>query len=78
MTIWVDRDGNDVGPPMPSSRPGADAVAAGLATWYGAVAVTAALTASLRSRLNRLRNAKWEREFQYLVNDGGGRTNRQP
>ena len=55
LTIWVDSDGNYVGPPTPTSRAGADAVVAGLATWLGAVAATSALIAWLRSLLNRLR-----------------------
>lgn len=78
LTIWVDRDGNCVGPPTPTSRAGAEAVGVAVAMWLAAAAVTAALTASLRSQLNRLRNAEWDREFQTLANDGGGRTNSQP
>lgn len=74
LTIWVDSDGNYVGTPTPTSRAGADAVAAGLATWLGAVAATSALMASLRSRLNRLRYAGWERDLRCLADDDRGRT----
>ena len=74
LTIWVDSDGNYVGPPTPTSRAGADAVAAGLATWLGAVAATSALMASLRSRLNRLRYAGWERNLRCLADDDRGLT----
>jgi hypothetical protein len=74
LTIWVDSDGNYVGPPTPASRAGADAVTAGLATWLGAVAATAAVMGSLRSWLNRLRYAEWERDLRCLADDDRGRT----
>jgi hypothetical protein len=76
LTIWVDRDGNYVAPPTPASQAGSYAVGIGVLTWLGAVVATVTFTALLRSRLNRLRSAKWDREFKTLADDDGGRTNK--
>ncbi|OIN78938.1 Rv1733c family protein [Mycobacterium malmoense] len=75
IQIWVDTDANPASPPTPAWRAVIDAV--------GMVAVTllivgvgmAALVAAVRSRLDRARDAQWEREIRCLADDGG-RTNR--
>ncbi|MEE6179727.1 Rv1733c family protein [Mycobacterium sp. 050134] len=76
VDIWIDRDGNSVLPPTPGWHAVTDA--AGVVTvtlLFVAFAMTSAL-AVVYSRLNRMRDAAWEREIRSLVEDGG-RTNWQ-
>lgn len=62
LQIWVDDQGNPVGVAM--------------VAWETVVLAAAAFVAVVRSRLDRARDAGWEREIRSLVD--GGRTNRQP
>ncbi len=76
IDLWVDKDGKPSLPPTPTWHAVADAV--GIA---GAIALLAALgiavfVAGVRSRLDRKRDAQWDRAIRSLVDDGG-RTNRQ-
>jgi hypothetical protein len=78
LTIWVDRDGNPVDAPAPTSRAGVEAVGVALAAWQTVIIVVAGGARWTHSRLDRRRDAAWERDIQSLIDDAGGRTNRQP
>ena len=78
LTIWVDRDGNPVEAPVPTSRAGVEAVGVALAAWETVTIVVAGWVWWTHSRLDRRRDAAWERDIQSLIDDDGGRTNRQP
>jgi len=78
LTIWVDRDGNHVDAPAPTSRAGADAVGVAYATWQTVALAVAGLVCWSRSCLDRRRDAAWERDIRCLIDDDGGRTNRRP
>lgn len=77
LQVWVDRSGDQVGPAPATSQAGSDALIAGAGFWLGMVACVAGLTAWLRAGLARRRDSAWEREWQVLINDGGGRTGTQ-
>jgi len=77
VQIWVDRSGNQVGPPPATSQAGTDALVAGAGFWVGTMTCVAGLTAWLRAGLARRRATAWEREWQVLISDGGGRTGTQ-
>ncbi len=74
--IWVGKDGKAAFPPTPRWHAVLDAFGvAGVALLIVGFAL-ASLVAAVCSRLNRARDAAWEREIRSLVEDGG-RTNRQ-
>jgi hypothetical protein len=75
IEIWVDNDGNLAGPPTPTWHAAIDAVGAGIVTLLILGAAMTSLVAAVRSRLDRARDAGWEREIRCLQEDGG-RTNR--
>lgn len=75
IEIWVDQDGNPVAPPTPTWHALSDAVATALATLLLVVFWLTFLVTEVRSRLDRARDAQWERELRCLQEDGG-RTNR--
>src|SRR5262249_19052161 len=74
LQIWVNNDGEKTPPPTPTSQAWIDAVGAGAGIWFAVALAVAALAATTRSPLNRIRYAQWEREINSLA--GGGRTNR--
>jgi hypothetical protein len=76
LTIWVDNDGNYVGPPSPTNRAASDALGAAVIILFSISAVAVALASVVRCRLNRRRYAEWERELRDLAN--GGRTSSDP
>jgi hypothetical protein len=76
LTIWVDRVGNRVDAPVPTSRAGVEAVGAAVLTWQIVIIVVAVGAGWTHSRLDRRRDAAWERDIQSLIEDGRGRTNR--
>jgi hypothetical protein len=76
--IWVDRNGDPVDPPAPTSQAVEDAVGVAYVAWQSVVLVTAALVWLGRSYLDRRRDSAWERDIRCLIDDGGGRTNRKP
>lgn len=75
VTLWVDRSGNEVGPPTPTSRAAWDAVGVAVGAWFCVAVVATGSTVVLRYRLDRLRYAQWDSEIERLQ-DGGGRANR--
>jgi hypothetical protein len=77
-TTWVDRDGNPVGAPAPTSRAGVEAVGVALAAWQTVTILVAGWAWWTHSHLDRRRDAGWERDIESLIDDDGGRTNRQP
>jgi hypothetical protein len=78
LTIWVDRDGNPVEAPAQTSRAGVEAVGVALAAWQTLTIVVAGWVWWTHSHLDRRRYTAWERDIQSLIDDDGGRTNRQP
>jgi hypothetical protein len=77
VQVWVDRSGHQVGPAPATSLAGTDALVAAAGFWLGMVASVAGLTALLRAGLARRRDSAWEREWQVLINDSGGRAGTQ-
>jgi hypothetical protein len=77
-TTWVDRDGNPVEAPAPTSRAGVEAVGVALAAWQTVTLLVAGWVWLTHSHLDRRRDAAWERDIESLIDDDGGRTNRQP
>jgi len=75
IKTWVDKNGNPVAPPTASWRAVGDAVATALAISLSVGLWLTFLVTRVRSRLDRARDAGWEREIRYLQEDGG-RTNR--
>jgi hypothetical protein len=78
LTIWVDHNGDRVDPPTPTSQAAQDAVGLAYVAWQAVVLVTACLVWLGRSYLDRRRDSAWERDIRCLIDDGGGRTNRNP
>ncbi len=75
IEIWVDKDGNPVAAPTPTSRAVLDAVAAGEAVLLLVAVGMTSLVTGVRSRLDQARDAQWEYELGRWQGDGG-RTNR--
>jgi hypothetical protein len=63
QTIWVNNEGEFVGPPPPSSRADAEGVTAALAVWVGVAGTLATLAYVVRRRLDHWRYAEWDREI---------------
>jgi hypothetical protein len=76
LQIWVDGDGNRVDRPTPVERAAADALTAAIVGWLIVALAAAQVVCAVRAHANRMRDAQWEREIRYLVDDDGGRTNR--
>ena len=74
LSIWVDRNGNCVDAPSPTSQAGVDAVLVAYGAWQAMVLAVAALIWWSRSRLDRRRDSGWERDIRCLIHDNGGRT----
>ncbi|MCV7379188.1 hypothetical protein BST11_15490 [Mycobacterium alsense] len=75
IELWVDNDGNPSPAPTPAWHAVADGAAAAGAVSLIVGAGLASAVAGARSRLDRARDALWEREIRCLADDGG-RTNR--
>jgi hypothetical protein len=71
IEIWVDKDGNPVAPPTPTWHAVGDAVATAEAILLLVVVGMTSLVTGVRSRLDRARDAQWERELRCLEEDGG-------
>jgi hypothetical protein len=74
-SIWVDAAGDRVERPPSDLDAAIEAVMAAFGIWVAVAGGGAAGWALLRSRLNRMRYAAWDRELDDLA-DNGGRTNR--
>jgi hypothetical protein len=72
MKIWVDRDGNRVDAPTPTSRAGVEAVGVAYAAWQTVALAVAGLIWWARSSLDRLRDSGWEHDIRCLVDDDEG------
>ena len=77
LKIWVDRNGNRVDAPTPTSQAGRDAVGVAYVAWQTVALAAAGLICWGRLRLDRRRDYAWEREIRCLIDDDGGRTNRK-
>jgi hypothetical protein len=77
IEIWVDSDGKRVSPPPAPSQAVVEAICAAVTIWLGVLAAAAALVAVVRWRLDRIRDAAWERELKSLAGNDGGLTNTQ-
>jgi hypothetical protein len=75
LQIWVDGDGRRVDRPTPVERAAADALSAAVVGWLIVVLAAAQVVYVVRAHVNRMRDAQWDREIRYLVEDDG-RTNR--
>ncbi|MFG1930702.1 hypothetical protein ACGFK1_08585 [Mycobacterium sp. NPDC048908] len=73
-SVWVDAAGEFTPPPRGDKDAAAEAVMTALGLWVAVAGAAAAAYALLRSRLNHLRHAAWDRELDDLA-DNGGRTN---
>jgi hypothetical protein len=72
LRIWVDSDGNRADPPTPTSQAGIDAVCVAFSVWQAVVLVLTGLICWGRSRIQRRRDAAWEREIRWLIHDSAG------
>ncbi|MGW3960582.1 Rv1733c family protein [Amycolatopsis sp. NPDC005003] len=66
VTIWVDRTGNPVDPPLSSAGVAIEAVGVGLGLWLGVVALLAACYRLTVFSLDRFRLARWQQEWFQL------------
>lgn len=67
VEIWVDKDGNPVVPPTPAWLAVGEALGMAAVTLLAVGVGMAALVAAVRSRLDRARDAAWEREIRCLA-----------
>jgi hypothetical protein len=77
LTIWVDRNGDRVEAPAPTSQAGADAVGVAYAVWQTVALAVAGFVCWGRRRLDRRRDSAWERDIRCLIDGDGWRTNRK-
>ena len=76
LTIWVDDHGKRVERPSPVERAAVDALSAAVVGWLIVVAAAAQVVIVVRAHAIRMRDAQWERDIRFLVDEDGGRTNR--
>ena len=74
--IWVNTEGQQVGPPYSASQAASEAVGIALAVWLGVTQASAAAAYLVRRWLDHGRYAQWEREIN-AARDNNGRRNRQ-
>ncbi|MEV6874608.1 hypothetical protein [Amycolatopsis sp. NPDC051128] len=63
LTIWVDRNGTPVDPPLSSAGVVIDAVGVGFGLWLGTLALLAACYRLTVFSLDHFRLAQWQREW---------------
>jgi hypothetical protein len=63
LTVWVDRAGSPVDPPLSSAGVVIDAVVLGLGLWLGALALLALGYRLAVLSLDRFRFARWQHEW---------------
>ena len=74
IQIWVDDSGNHVNSPAPL-RPVLDALTVAASIILLAVTLLTSMLGLMRWRLQRARDAQWDREIGSLADNGGGRAN---
>lgn len=67
VEIWVDAQGNPVAPPTPTWLAAGEAVGVAVVTALAVTLLMAALVAVVQSRLDRARDALWERDIEFLA-----------
>jgi hypothetical protein len=77
LVIWLDRNGNRVDAPTPTSQAGVDAVVTAMMFWLTVAFTVTGMICLTRSGLNRRRIRNWDRDLRSLVHDGGS-GNRKP
>ena len=65
VEIWVDDKGSAVGPPERTAQD--QAVALAMATWWAMSLSAVAMFAGARIALDRVRYARWQRDFDSLI-----------
>jgi len=63
LTVWVDRNGTPVDPPLSGAGVVIDAVGVGVGLWLGALALLAACYRLTVFSLDRFRLAQWQQEW---------------
>ncbi len=63
LTIWVDRNGDSVDPPLSNAGVVIDAIGVGLGLWLGGLALLAACYRLAVFSLDRFRLAQWQQEW---------------
>jgi hypothetical protein len=72
LRIWVDRNGNRVDAPTPTSQAGVDALCVAYSAWQTVALAAAGLIYWGRSRLERRRDSAWERDIRCLFTKVAG------
>ncbi|CQD20082.1 transmembrane protein [Mycobacterium europaeum] len=67
VEIWVDRGGSPVVAPTPTWLAAGEAVGVAVVTALAATMVMATIVAVVRSRLDRIRDALWERDLELFA-----------
>jgi len=76
ITIWVNAEGNRIVAPPTRSRASAEAVGVAALIWSVVLVGAGTLMYAVHRRLDGIRYRRWDREFDALAGDGGGRTKR--
>jgi hypothetical protein len=76
VPIWLDRHGSLTRSPAARGSAWADAVSVAIVVWLALVGACGGAMQLIRWRLDVSRFATWEREFESLADDDGGRTRR--
>lgn len=66
LSIWIDRDGAQVRPPMTSSETMVVAALAAMGIWLAVALTLAGIYRLVCARLDRARYAEWDRQWQEL------------
>ncbi|HTQ15831.1 hypothetical protein [Mycobacterium sp.] len=74
--VWIDKSGNTVVPPTPTWHAVGDAIGTVMVTMLIVSLGMTSLVAGVRSRLDRTRDAQWERALRCLHEDEGRRNQR--
>ena len=76
LQIWVDKTGNRVEAPTPPALAGANAVLTAAVAWWVIFLASALTVGAVRSRIEKMRDAQWDRSIRLLLDGEDGRTNR--
>jgi hypothetical protein len=71
QSVWVTSAGEMTTPPPSSTDAAVEAILAALGAWLVVIGLGAGGLTVLRHRLNHIRYACWDREFDDLADDGG-------